>query len=223
MPELPDNCYTFSVAELAEIKETYQLLLADKHAHNRQFKKRERHFQWNLVILLVSFVLSLSLCWLTIRLLGFVFGMLAQGMDLRSISSTLARYPTTILIIMSGPLVMLLVIIEFVWIKHKKDLDRYLFNQFPTSAVRYNHTPYLKTFHIQQMIKLPDYLIIWPVAKERQIIPTPDQVSCWIIRKADQPAIYNKLSTTYYNNLLKNPKASRWVDYWLIDGTKKDN
>ncbi|MGY3744928.1 hypothetical protein [Oenococcus kitaharae] len=155
--------------------------------------------------------------------MGFVFGMLAQGMDLRSISSTLARYPTTILIIMSGPLVMLLVIIEFVWIKHKKDLDRYLFNQFPTSAVRYNHTPYLKPFHIQQMIKLPDHLIVWPVAKERSIIPTSDHVSCWIIRKADQPTIYDKLSTTYYNNLLKNPKASRWADYWLIDGTKKDD
>lgn len=41
MPELPDNCYTFSVAELAEIKETYQLLLADKQ-HIIDSLKNER-------------------------------------------------------------------------------------------------------------------------------------------------------------------------------------
>ncbi|MGY3745335.1 hypothetical protein ACWN89_07915 [Oenococcus kitaharae] len=105
----------------------------------------------------------------------------------------------------------------------KRRMDQHLLRLFPTGPVRYNHTPYLKPFHIQQMIKLPDYLIIWPVAKERSIIPTSDHVSCWIIRKADQPTIYDKLSTTYYNNLLKNPKASRWADYWLIDGTKKDD
>ncbi|MFT8879022.1 MAG: hypothetical protein ABF913_05600 [Oenococcus sp.] len=204
MPESADNSYTFSAAELAQIKADYSQLLADKYAHNDQFQKRNQLFHSLRIGVVIGILINVLMIGLVI-LMSYVVG----------------RFPFPFILILNI-MVVIFGIIVFIVLKRRQYLDQQLLREFPTAPIRYNHTPYLKAFHIRQMIKLPDYLIVWPVAKERQIIPTPGQVSCWIIRRKDQPGAYDKLSTTYYHNLLKNPKASRWVDYLLVDGTKNN-
>ncbi|MDN6900593.1 hypothetical protein [Oenococcus sicerae] len=203
MPESTDNFYTFSAAELAQIKADYSQLLADQHAHNAQFQKRNQLFHSLQMGVIIATLVNILMIFLVI-LMSYVLGRFLFPFILI----------LNIIVVIFGTAI-------FIVLKKRQYLDQQLLREFPTVPVRYDRASYLKPFHIRQMIKLPDYLILWPIVKELHIIPTPDQASCWIIRRSDQPGAYQKLPAMDYNDLLKNHKASRWIDYLLVDGTKE--
>ncbi|MFT8916322.1 MAG: hypothetical protein ABF899_00480 [Oenococcus sp.] len=223
MTENPDNFYTFSAAELTETKADYSQLLADKHMHNRQFKKRDRFFSGALIVGVIAILLDLPDSWIALQVMWSVLKLLIKGMDLSPLSVSIRRIGlATFIYGMCSPLIVVLIVAIMALLKRLKHFDQFLLARFPTKTSHFDSMPAansaLDDLKIRQMIKLPSYLIVWLAAKEAHTT-----ASCWIIRKADQPGLYEKLPTTYYNHLLKNPRTRRWADYWLIDGTQKDD
>ncbi|MFT8324435.1 hypothetical protein [Oenococcus sicerae] len=196
MTEATDEFYTFSSTELAAIKADYRQLLADQRAHNRQFQKRRLYFILMLIDLGAIAIVGIYGLWL-VREIFFVLKYIS---NIKAMYLLVIQHLDTYFLILLLVLMVIVSIIEFIRIKHKKELDRILLNNFPMTTVRYQRTPYLKVFHVQQTIKLPAYLIVWPKNKEISIIPSPDRVNCWLIRRADQADLYDKLSSSYRKN-----------------------
>ncbi|QAS69394.1 hypothetical protein DLJ48_02075 [Oenococcus sicerae] len=217
MTEATDEFYTFSSTELAAIKADYRQLLADQRAHNRQFQKRNRHFISRLIIVFAVILIELYGFWFA-RAVFLVFRYMP---DLETAYSFVANHWYIYFLYLLLFMVTLVLMLEFVLIKRNKDQAKCLFNKFPTVEVRYFKKDRYPSLIVQQMIKLPAYLIVWPKNKEINIIPSPDRVNCWLIRRADQADLYDKLSSSYRKNLLKNKRTRRWAGSFLVDGTKE--
>ncbi|MDN6901070.1 hypothetical protein [Oenococcus sicerae] len=238
MTDNPDNFYTFSSSELAEIKADYYQLLADKHAHNRQFKKRNQRFNRVLVFVVVAILIGGFVSWVPIRLLWEGLGFMAQGFDMSPTYAILGQHPGSVILALAVPVLTLMLILLFWMTIRYKHLDQHLLQRFPTQSSRFyaNYEDYVKQDQlpknfsltsgqwrwITQVIKLPDYLLVFP-ANHRQVPALDSKLSCWIIRRSNNPDLYQQLSERYHAEDLKYPRTRRWADYFLVDGTKKEN
>ena len=208
-----DKQIFFDHDELVVLKADYESVIQDKTAHNPQFKNRRNRYNFYLVAVGILTAIQLVLViWLY---------QLAARLESLLTSQLIVQRPYLPAFIIGirifAVIAMSVTIIGLIATNYWKNLDKNHLRHFATTPIAFDQKQDYKQIRIQQMIKLPDYLIL--IANKKRFKTSNGNSRCLVLRKQNNQTLYQQLIDNYRQNILKRKKMRRWVDYYLIDAT----
>jgi len=211
-----DKQFLFDHDELASLQAEYEIIIQKQNTNNPQFANRKNRYTLYLVFLSI---LALFILFQTVRIYQMT-AWIYQPMPLVT-SQLMAQYPylpTFIIVIrIFSVLAVLFTIIVLIMVNRLKNIDKINLRHFETTPITFDQKQDYKQIGIQQMIKLPDYLIL--IARKKHFRTSNGNSRYLVLRKQNDQTLYQQLVDNYRLNILKHKKMRRWVDYYLIDAT----
>lgn len=208
-----DKQVFFDHDELVVLKAEYENVIQEKNAHNPQFKNRRNRYDFYLVAIGILTVIQLVLViWL--------YQLAARLVSLLT-SQLIVQHPYLPAFIIGirifAVLAMSITIIGLIVTNHWKNFDKTNLRNFATTPIAFDKKQDYKQIRIQQMIKLPDYVIL--IANKKCFRTSNGNSRYLVLRKQNVQTLYQQLIDNYRQNILKSKKMKRWIDYYLIDAT----